>query len=108
VEATQETASTEIKRARELLASLVSKQKSQATFMPKTKARSSSERILSLGGQYFGQPREALEVEKALAQSGFHYKTVVIRKELLRMVKRGQLRRVGEGTKSSPYKYVNP
>lgn len=109
-EGTVESAATQIKRAREILARLGSLQraKSQTTPIPKAKARSLSERILSLGTEFFCEPREALQVTKQLAQAGFHYKAGRVRDELLRMVKRGQLRRLGDGRKSSAYKYVNP
>ncbi len=110
VETSNEDAITEIKRARELLVRIgvSQKSKSQVTAIPKTQARSLSQRILSLGTDFFSQPREALEVSRELARAGFPYEPGRVRDELLRLVKRGHLRRIGEGKKSSSYQYVNP
>ena len=110
VESSLENAGMQIKKARETLARLRAQQrtKSQITAIPKTGARSLSERILVLGTDFFSQPRQALEVSQELARTGFHYKPGRVRDELLRMVKRGHLRRIGQGKKSDPYQYVNP
>lgn len=79
-----------------------------AKAVDKRSAHSLSGRILGLGPQHFSQPKDAAEVTKALALAGYHYSLVRVCDELLRLVKRGHLRRIGEGTKSNPYHYVNP
>jgi hypothetical protein len=75
---------------------------------PAAKAKALSGRILALGSDYFAEPRESTEISKELARSAHHYKDVRVRVELGRMVQRGLLRRIGDGTKTEPYKYVNP
>jgi hypothetical protein len=71
-------------------------------------SNSLSERILGLGVAFFKEPQESVSVSKALARSAFHYEAVRVRDELRRLVRRGQLRRVGDGTRANPFKYVNP
>jgi hypothetical protein len=109
LDASIENAGEQIKRAREILARLsgLQKLKSQVATRPKSEAHSLSGRILSLGSEFFSQPREALEIIKELARGGYHYGPGRVRDELLRLVKRGQLRRIGEGKKSNSYRYVN-
>ena len=65
-------------------------------------------RIIGLGGPYFSVPRESVEISKELARSAHHYSDVRVRVELSRLVRRGLLRRLGDGTKKNPYRYVNP
>jgi hypothetical protein len=110
VEASIENAGQQIKKAREILTKLIGlqKAKNQLATTPKSEAHSLSGRILSLGSEFFTQPREALEISKELARGGYHYRPGRVRDELLRLVKRGQLRRIGEGRKSNSYRYVNP
>ena len=110
VDVKQEDAATEVAAARDFLGDLslgaVPEHRSQAK--PAAKAKALSGRILALGSSYFGEPRESTEISKELARSAHHYKDVRVRVELGRMVQRGMLRRIGDGTKAAPYKYVNP
>lgn len=106
VDATAEDASAEIKSARQFLASL-RQTSAQPRPAHKADAHTLSARILGLAPDFFAEPKESTEVAKELARAAHHYSDVRVRVDLSRLVKRGALRRVGDGTKSSPYKYVN-
>ena len=109
VDVPEEQASAAVRKARSILnaigggGSRIRAEKAER----KQPARSLSERIQALGTEFFAEPRESTEIRKELARGAFHYDTVRIRNELRRMVEHGRLLRVGEGTKASPYKYVN-
>jgi hypothetical protein len=103
-------AATEIAAARDFIRGLsdsVPEPKPQPRQRSTPLAKTLSGRILALGSSYFVEPRESTAVAKDLARSGFHYEDVRVRVELGRMVQRGLLRRIGDGTKMKPYKYVN-
>jgi len=106
--ASAQEANAAVRQAREFLGQIG---EGSAVSRPRAKAGTSnslSERILGLGAAFFKEPQESVSVSKALARSAFHYEAVRVRDELRRLVRRGQLRRVGDGTRANPFKYVNP
>jgi hypothetical protein len=111
IDAAAEDAAKEIATARDFIRRLSPSQperspQGKSPAAPSTKTLSG--RILSLGTAYFAEPRESTEIAKDLARAGYHYEDVRVRVELRRVVRRGLMRRIGDGTKTSPYKYVNP
>jgi hypothetical protein len=109
VDTTMPDAAKQVKKAREHLRNLAG-----TDSAPRARAKGSallktlSERILGLGPQFFNEPIESRVIAKQLARAGFHYRPAPVRVELRRLVRRGKLRRLGGGTKSDPYRYVNP
>jgi hypothetical protein len=106
--ASAQEASAAVRQAREFLGQI-----GQSSSVSRLRAKagtsgSLSERILGLGVAFFKEPQESVSVSKALARSAFHYEAVRVRDELRRLVRRGQLRRIGDGTRANPFKYVNP
>lgn len=108
IEAGQEDATREIAAAREVLRAVSSSPTRPSPSSAPQTGKTLPDRILALSPDYFAEPRESLDICKQLARAAQHYKPVRVRVELSRLVARGMLRRIGDGTKGNPYKYVNP
>jgi hypothetical protein len=111
VDVDEENASAAIATARAFLNRIApipktSRVRPSESSVAKKKPMSLSERILALGGAFFSEPKGTVEISKELARSAFHYDPVRVSDEVRRLVQREQLRRIGEGTKASPYLYV--
>jgi hypothetical protein len=107
LDVTSENAADEIAAARKFLAQIGSGSPRRRVGTTQ-RAETLSARIMELGADYFSQPKESADVGKDLARAAHHYKDTRIRVELSRLVRRARLRRIGDGTKLSPYRYVNP
>lgn len=107
VEADADNVASAVKEARRILGQLGLSTASKPPQVSHKVRSLSQRRILGLGDEYFTEPREAEEIQKELARSGHHYKAAIVRKDLLRLVKKGLLRRIGNGARGNPYKYVN-
>jgi hypothetical protein len=109
VETTEKNAAAAIGEAREFLTLLgATPATGGAGAGKKHAARSLSERIVNLGTAFFSEPKDATEISSGLARAAYHYAPVRVRSELQRLVQRGLLRRVGDGTRKAPFRYVNP